>query len=347
MVPGKVSPWEKPGWFRKTTDEACSRLAHLGYKVTSSFEQLRVIGRTTVIRVNTTKGRVYLKASSRKEGGAVQCVSQFAPYLVPKPLYVHAEEGWYLTEDYGPTLYENISYEDFKNWLELYGRMQVASMEHIPELLRAGVPEVAGDVIYERTKRMLEDDRVREMLGGIDGFAPVASDGRADLSKYDEAVCVFLKHLYEEWNAPRALGQGDFFDDNLIKMDVPRADGNRYVLLDWEHANIDIPYNQRGDSVYFSVVFTCEQDEPFRNDYNTTMSRCYDLWAKYVAREDFLEKDKLLNWKDGLIFDLERYEDPESIAPDKVSLFTEQPVMEGLVKHLRWILEWSQSRGGK
>eukprot|EP00171_Calliarthron_tuberculosum_P003042 IDg3042t1 len=84
----RLRPWEVPGWHARTTKAAVSVLKNLGFSVASSFEQHQICPTSAVLRTETDKGRVYLKASTRREAAVVQCVSSFAPYLVESKKHV-------------------------------------------------------------------------------------------------------------------------------------------------------------------------------------------------------------------------------------------------------------------
>lgn len=66
-------------------------------------------------------------------------------------------------------------------------------MKHIPMLLKAGVPQSEVEAICERTKKVFQDEQVRDFLDTIEGFAPVDADGKADLWEECEAERILLK----------------------------------------------------------------------------------------------------------------------------------------------------------
>ncbi len=90
-----------PEWFGETTKGAVLALKNLGICVNSPFEQHQISPTGAILRAATNKGRVYLKAGSKREAAVMQCASSFAPYLVRKPLYMNAKDEWFIMEDYG------------------------------------------------------------------------------------------------------------------------------------------------------------------------------------------------------------------------------------------------------
>lgn len=277
-----LRPWELPGWFIETTQEASSTLANLGYTLKGQFEQYRITQVGAVLRVETNKGRVYLKASTKREGSTVQCLSRFAPYLVPKPLHVNVEKEWFLMEDYGSEI-ERLGQEDCTNISILYGKLQLASMEHISELLEAGIRREGAEELFSRTKKMLEDNEIRKIFGGIEGFAPTDDGGRADLTKYLEGVLGFLKNLYEERGLPLTVVHGDMYSGNMMKMD--KGVEHKYVLNDWGSAIIDLP---------FADVFGFQTHVVNGFKENAALDPYLELWAEYGTVTQLKEVPELL-----------------------------------------------------
>lgn len=293
-----VQPWELPQWFKATTEAATSTLANLGYTVTGPFEQHQISPIAAVLRVATTKGRVYLKASTKAEGRIVQCASTFAPFLVPKPLYVKEENAWFLMEDYGQTLTGRFSLTDLNSILILYGKLQMASVVHVPDLLTTGLKRQGAEVIFVRTKKMLEDDRVRDHLSSIEGFAPIHADGKADLTECSRAVSVFLKRIYGE-RLPLTLNHGDLWPDNLIK-EEDCAGKYSYVMFDWGNAEIDMPLSDI--SVLESHLVPQDQGKPFSID------AYLELWEEYGSLSELKDLYHRLSWKTALLKMLSTYE---------------------------------------
>lgn len=68
---------------------------------------------------------------------------------------------------------------------------------------------------------------------------------------------------------------------------------------------------------------------------NTSISprvRVFDRGADYVSKEEFLKQAGLLNSKYRLWCDMESFEDPEAITPDKIELFTDDNAVGAIKK---------------
>eukprot|EP00737_Agarophyton_chilense_P002967 gb/GEZJ01003430.1/.p1 GENE.gb/GEZJ01003430.1/~~gb/GEZJ01003430.1/.p1 ORF type:complete len:256 (-),score=22.85 gb/GEZJ01003430.1/:990-1757(-) len=96
-----LRPWELPHWYNDTTKETTNTLERLGYSVKSTFEQYAITPNDALLRAETEKGRVHLKASNRGEGKVTALISSFAPELVRKPIYVNEEKEWMLMATMG------------------------------------------------------------------------------------------------------------------------------------------------------------------------------------------------------------------------------------------------------
>lgn len=328
-----LRPWEVPGWFKRTTWEAKFTLANLDYMVMSPFEQYKISPACAVLRVSTNKGPIYLKASTKKEGSAVLWASKFAPYLVQKPLHINVENEWFLMEEYGQTLDDKFSLPDYENIEVLYAHLQLESVDYIPELLRAGVPQQNVEVILGRTKRMLEDDRVRDMLGAIGEFAPVRADGKADLRKHYEAVELFLKHIYDEPRVPLTITHRDLCPSNIVKLDMQAKDKGRYALINWGCVTIDIPFSDV-PQVLNDFLVPEEKEEVHMGPY-------LKLWAKYASTPELYELYEWVSKKETWLYVLDSYEDSRSKSKE---IFSNTSVSELLQSVLEWILVFNRSR---
>ena len=203
-------------------------MADLGFTLTAPFKQYKVTPRAITITVETHEGQAYLKASRKREGAISQSTHGFALYLVRKPLYVNAEEEWILMEDYGPTVNEKFIVKDLKCMQIPYGRMKLESMHHTDELVTADFSRQEAGAILHRVNKMLGNNVVLEGFAKFDGFAPVDNDGKANLTKYCQAVSDFLNYIYDR-RVPFCQVHKDLGDCIVIK---PNADENGYVVFD-------------------------------------------------------------------------------------------------------------------
>ncbi|PXF49202.1 hypothetical protein BWQ96_00991 [Gracilariopsis chorda] len=325
MREDELRPWELPTWFDTTTKEASSVLHKLGYTTKNFFEQHTVSCHSTVLRVDTEKGRVYLKASNKSEGRVTEYIGGFAPYLARKPLYVNAEKEWMLMEDYGKALFEKFTRSDYEKLVPLHGKLQLESRDHIAELIAAGVEQVDVEGLISKFGKMLEDEEVRSGLREMKGFSNVDEEGKAELSKYFEAVCEFLRWMYEPGRFPLALVHGDVHDGNIIRC---RGDEGELILFDWDAARIDIPF--------IDVVFLETEVRPEKDQKNDGIDWYLEMWREYGSISELRQMSADCTFKKCIVWWTDLFHYAKKYC--EIPLFTVRQ-LESLKNHMEIVLK--------
>lgn len=261
-----LRPWEVPGWHLKFTRKATMALDDLGYGIVGRFEQYKISKVAAVLRADTSKGRVYLKCSHKREGRTMATVARFAPFLVPQPLYVNEEEEWMLMDDYGETMMDRLTLVDFDRIAILLGRLQLASMNHIEDLEAIGLRRQSYACINDRLDKMLASTEIVQGLEKLNG-------GDSRVKQYRDVCFELLKLLYVELGLPMCLVHGDLWDNNII---TSRKDSSQYILYDWGSATIDLPFSE----VQVIKAQVVEEGKP-----NLGMDSYLKLWAVYGTVE--------------------------------------------------------------
>ncbi len=141
-----VAVWSTPQWRERATAWADDALAGHGIRRTGPAEQPHLRPWSTVLRLPTSAGSVWLKAPG--PGLAVEVslyavLARHAPDLVLVPYAVDEARSWLLLPDGGAVLATNTT-ESLEVWataLEGYARLQLALTEHVGEALAVGVPD--------------------------------------------------------------------------------------------------------------------------------------------------------------------------------------------------------------
>ena len=100
--PKKLVPWARPGWFDKASAWIEQQLASQGYNIVAPIEQLHVRVWSTILRVSTSSGMLYFKASGPSfayEPALTQVLSEHWPACIPHVIAVDLERTWILMED--------------------------------------------------------------------------------------------------------------------------------------------------------------------------------------------------------------------------------------------------------
>ena len=283
-----VRPWETSAWLWDTARKVNAVLKDLGYEVTGPYEQHQTSSTAIVLRIPTKRGRLYLKASHKREGLTMRCVAKFASFLVPNPMYVNVADELMIMNDYGPTLADRFSKEDYNSILKLHGKLQLASVEHLRELKEIGIPQMDFKSLKTRTEKLLEDCEVDESLREVSGIA--------ELQPYRDTLYLLLQKLYVDSDLPRTIVHGDVYDENIIKTG---QEDMKYVLYDWGCARIDIP---------FTDVIDLESEVCGRDCGSLGMDSYLELWARYGSLEYLKRVCSALSAKDNILRILESYE---------------------------------------
>lgn len=292
-----VRPWERTQWFTTTCKAALAVLEGMGYRVNGHFEQYHVTPNGAILRVNTSRGRVYLKANGRTEVETTGCIASFAPYVVAKPLHLNREGGWMLMEDYGTTLEHVFSLADYRELLILHGRLQVESMRHLKELEKIGLIRESHDKIMCRMRKAFGNKEIRDGVSKLDEQMPICATNKAEVTTILDVVAQLLKILYVDLKVPLSLTHGDLHRGNIIRCN---GEERKYVIYDWDCAKIDIP---------FSDAKVLQWDgEVARDDSPETFESYLKLWGEYGSVEELKIIDKLNSLKDNILMCLEEIE---------------------------------------
>src|SRR5215213_3386730 len=100
-------PWAQPGWREQASAWIYAELEQRGVTIVGAIEQPHVRPWSTVLRVPTSAGDHYFKATSpllAHEPALTQWLAQQRPDCIAPVLAVDRERGWMLMPDGGTTL---------------------------------------------------------------------------------------------------------------------------------------------------------------------------------------------------------------------------------------------------
>ena len=283
-----VRPWETSAWLWGTTRIANAVLKDLGYTATGPYEQQQTSSTAIVLRIPTKRGCLYPKASYKREGLTMRCAAKFASFLVPNPFYVNVEDELMIMNNYGLTLADRCSKDDYNTILKLHGKLQLASVEYMRELKEIVVPQMDSESLKTRTEKLLDDCEVDESLQEVRGIA--------ELQPYRDTLYLLLQTLYVDLDLRRTIVHGDVYDENIIKT---RQEDMEYVLYDWGCARIDIA---------FTDVIDLESEVCDRDRGSLGMDSYLELWTRYGSVEYLKRVCSALSAKDNILRILESYE---------------------------------------
>jgi len=182
-------------------------------EVEGEIEQPHVRPWSTVLRVPTSDGPVWFKASAvalSHDGPVTDLLARIRPDAVLAPLALDLERGWFLLPDGGLTLRSVLARERHpRRWIEalaLYAELQIAAAPHVGELVALGLPD-------QRLARMPE--LARDL--GVD-----------DVESHCAELAVY--------GIPETVQHDDFHDANVF------VSGGGYRIFDWGDACASHPF---------------------------------------------------------------------------------------------------------
>jgi hypothetical protein len=193
-VPERDLPgtWAAAQWLAELEAWLVPALEDVGIRPTASVERDRVRFWSVVARVETDRGRVWVKENAPSqafEAALVPLVDRLVPHAVATPLAVDRHRGWLATADLGLPMWHDEQVPPLADWvavLQGYGAVQHVLADHADAVLATGVPtfpEQPDDVAdwvehLVETSRALPDADPRRL---DDAEAAAVADGMPHL----------------------------------------------------------------------------------------------------------------------------------------------------------------------
>lgn len=273
--PEQKSPWESLGWFATATTWIHEQLARLGYTPSAPFEQVRTNFWSTALRVPTTTGNLYFKASASVyafEPLLTETLSRLVPAHVPDVLVVDRQRHWMLMRD-GGVPFRSGPYDPDRSVEEIrqYAELQIALAPHVETLKATGCPDQRLHLL----PRLYEEVLAATPLLHIDEAKGLPRHEYEQLLAYTPQ----LKKMCDElasYPIPESLEHDDLHTGNVL------ANGERYVFFDWGDACLAHP---------FCSMFIALRDAKYRLGYDdealARLRQAYlSAWVAYAPMED-------------------------------------------------------------
>ncbi len=230
--------WTQPEWLAQAHAWIAAEVGRRDSRVVEPIEQPHVRPWSTVLRVPTTRGALYFKATAPAlvhEPALTLALAGWWPERMPQILAADRERRWLLMSDGGATLRSLMrSAADLGHWervLPLYAETQIALAERVPELLALGTLDRRLAALPQQYERLLEDTDAL-CLGQPDGLSAEEHAALRALAPRVAARCAELA----SYGIPESLNHDDFHDGNVFVQD------GRYVFFDWGDACVSHPF---------------------------------------------------------------------------------------------------------
>jgi Phosphotransferase enzyme family len=227
-----------PAFVSQAHDWARVATASLGLAVTGPIEQPHIRPWSTVFRVPTNSGAVYLKCcgpTQAHEPRLSALLHRVRPDLAPPVLAVHPERPWMLVAEGGMRLAASHRGDALLDvWGELLPRhadLQRAMMPHVDEALALGTPDRRSATLVPSFAGVIADE------AAVSGDRPdrVTADERRALERIVPAVERACRDV-------DALGIGDTVQHDDLHHGNVLVRGGHAAVFDWGDACVSHPF---------------------------------------------------------------------------------------------------------
>jgi Phosphotransferase enzyme family len=234
-----VAVWSSESWIAGATAWVDERLAEAGLARTGEMEQRSLRPWASVLRVPSSAGPIWLKATgpqARFEVRLYRLLQDVAPERVLTPLASSVERGWVLLPDGGPSLGDRLEgralVDALGEALPAYGRLQRDLAPRTHELLELGVSDMRPEIMPARFAEAVEAVRAYvERRGGDD----------SERARLREVVA--MRDTVERWSeqlagsvVPASLDHNDLHAWNIL------GSGSDVRFYDWGDGVVAQPF---------------------------------------------------------------------------------------------------------
>jgi hypothetical protein len=235
----ETDTWTDPDWLVEARDWIAARLDERGVSIAGEVTQPHVQWWSTALRVPTSHGVVFFKASHPTgafEGPLTHLLSHACPARTAELLAFDPDRAWMLTRDAGTRLREAVpGREQLEHWERLlprYAELQIALAPRSGELIGFGVTDLRLDALPELLERAAAETDLLTR-DDEDGMTPEERRALLDALVPFGELCVRLA----EMGIPPSLQHDDLHDGNVF---VRPGD---HVFFDWGDACVSHPFH--------------------------------------------------------------------------------------------------------
>jgi hypothetical protein len=270
-----ISPWQHSDWLKSVHYWIGTELARENIQVFGEIEQIHIRPWSTVMRVATSSGLFFFKASASYFGyetGLTGYLALTYPDVFPQIYGLDLKRNWLLMRDSGVPLRSFIKADGrIDHWqkvLPLYVGLQKSISDKQQILFQLGVPDRRLSQLPGLFDELLWDEPAM-LLGKAEGLQPEEYLRLKNAGREFGDLCNRLA----EAGIPESLQHDDFHDANIF------LQNGRVIFTDWGECAVAHPF--------FSLVVILRSVEnsldlsPDADEIETLRGWYLDLWGEY------------------------------------------------------------------
>lgn len=230
--------WHNPEWQKQAHDWIRSEAGKNSIQLTGEIEQPHAYAWSTVMRVSSSAGMLFFKATAAEtvyEIALTKKMAEWFPDSLPDIISADPARGWMLMRDGGEQLRASIRpTKNIKPWepvITRYADLQIGLASHVNEVLALGIPDHRLGTLPTLYTQLLKDEDSL-MIGKEKGLTETEFQQLKELQPRFENICSDLAAI----QIPESVNHGDFHDGNILLKD------GRITFFDWGDASITHPF---------------------------------------------------------------------------------------------------------
>jgi aminoglycoside/choline kinase family phosphotransferase len=277
--------WQNSNWQKGAHDWIRSQAEHNSIRLTGEIKQFHIYHWSTVMRVPSTEGTLFFKATApetTQEIALTQKLAEWYPQDMPELVAVDIERGWMLMRDGGEPLRASIRpTKDIKLWepvIKRYAELQIGLAKHADEILAFGIPDHRLASLPHLYSQLLTDEESL-MIGQEKGLTPYEFRQLQNLKLRFEEICAELA----AFDIPESINHGDFHDGNVL------IKNGRITFFDWGDADVTHPFVSLR-TFFVSIEMALDLDDyVFTPEMAALLDRYLEPFQKCASGNDLLK----------------------------------------------------------
>jgi aminoglycoside/choline kinase family phosphotransferase len=273
--------WHDPLWQKEAHEWIRSEANRQSIEITGEIEQNHALAWSTVMRVPSSEGTLFFKATAPGtiyEIALTQKLAEWYPDCLPELIAVDAARGWMLMRDGGEQLRAAIRpTQNIIPWqpvITQYAELQIGLAEHISEILALGIPDRCLTALPMLFEELLADEATL-MIDQEKGLTSSEFQQLKNLTPRFKQICSDLA----AFGIPDSLNHGDFHDGNVL------LKNGRVTFFDWGDASVTQPFVSLR-TLFVSIEISLKLDDyAFTPEMSQLLDRYLEAWQAYGSKE--------------------------------------------------------------